>query len=283
MHIALLADIHANLPALEAVLADIRNKHRPDQIVSLGDQINLGPCPRETMQLLQKHNVSCLHGNHERYVLSAMAGDSSYSGANFESLRFNAARVSAQEITLPKELRIGHVLLTHAMPGDDRFPVYDPTLALTKLEELRFEEPTHIICGHGHNPLHYRKGNLTLSCLGSLGCMDDGVPGLATYSLLHIEHGAAVLQPCFVPYDTRTLKPLFISSGMSEECPIMAHVICRQMMDNTDYLVPFVTLAREISALKEEKAVSLTSWQEADARFPWPGGIGTREFWKSQM
>ena len=41
MYIALLADIHANLPALKAVLRDIRTKHRPDRIISLGDQINL--------------------------------------------------------------------------------------------------------------------------------------------------------------------------------------------------------------------------------------------------
>ena len=45
--IALMADIHANLPAAEAVIADIRRKHKPDRIVSLGDQVNLGratPC-----------------------------------------------------------------------------------------------------------------------------------------------------------------------------------------------------------------------------------------------
>ena len=36
--IALMADIHANLPAAEAVIADIRRKHKPDRIVSLGDQ-----------------------------------------------------------------------------------------------------------------------------------------------------------------------------------------------------------------------------------------------------
>ena len=43
--IALMADIHANLPAAEAVIADIRRKHKPDRIVSLGDQVNLGPAP----------------------------------------------------------------------------------------------------------------------------------------------------------------------------------------------------------------------------------------------
>ena len=51
--IALMADIHANLPAAEAVIADIRRKHKPDRIVSLGDQVNLGPAPRDTLRLLR--------------------------------------------------------------------------------------------------------------------------------------------------------------------------------------------------------------------------------------
>ena len=283
MRIALLADIHANLPALEAVLRDIRKKQSPDRIISLGDQVNLGPCPRETMALLRENGIVCLHGNHERYVLSAMAGDPAYSGANFASLRFNAAQLTAQEITLSKTLRIGHMLLTHAMPEDDRFPVNDPELALPRLRGMRFEQPTHIVCGHGHNPIHYRIGNLTLDGIGSLGCMDDGTPGVTSYSMLLLEKNKAVLQPCFVPYDTRALKPLFVKSGMASAFPIMAHIICKQMEHNHDYLVPFVTMARQISAEKGETSVSEASWQEADARCAWPDGISTADFWRGQM
>ena len=89
MRIALLSDVHANLPALEAVLRGIREKS-PDKILSLGDQINLGPLPAETLALLRSEGVVCLSGNHERYVLSVLRGDSAYDGANFESLRFQA-------------------------------------------------------------------------------------------------------------------------------------------------------------------------------------------------
>ena len=161
MRIAFISDVHSNLPALEAVLCAIQ-KHHPEQIISLGDQINLGPCPRETLALLRQGNVRCLHGNHERYVLSAMQGDPAYSGANFHSLRFNAQLLTAEEITFPKEMALGSVILTHAMPGDDRFPVFNPQLAYPLLREMRFEKPTHIICGHGHNPTYYALANLTV-------------------------------------------------------------------------------------------------------------------------
>ena len=135
MRLALISDIHANLPALEGVLRDIR-KHAPDSVISLGDQVNLGPCPRETLALLKAENVTCLHGNHERYILSAMAGDPAYAGANFNALRFNGTLLSPEEITFTKDMRFGHVLLTHALPGDDRFPVFHVKQCTEKLRHM---------------------------------------------------------------------------------------------------------------------------------------------------
>ena len=149
--IALMADIHATLPAAEAGIADIRRKHKPDRIVSLGDQVNLGPAPCDTLRLLRAEGVTCLHGNHEGYILSVMRGEPGYTGANFASLRFNADRLTPQEITFEKELTLSGVTLCHAMPGDDRFPVHNPTLALPRLNAMAFEPGTHIVCGHGHN------------------------------------------------------------------------------------------------------------------------------------
>ena len=59
--IALVADLHSNILSLEAILKDIHKKHKPDRIISLGDQINLGPAPRETLDMLRQENVVCLH------------------------------------------------------------------------------------------------------------------------------------------------------------------------------------------------------------------------------
>ena len=97
--IALVADLHSNTLSLEAILKDVRKKHKPDRIISLGDQINLGPAPRETLDMLRQENVVCLHGNHERYILSAMKHDPAYAGANFASLDFNIKQVTEEEIT----------------------------------------------------------------------------------------------------------------------------------------------------------------------------------------
>lgn len=279
MRIALIADIHANLPALEAVLRDIKRRYTPDMILSLGDQINLGPCPRETLALLRENQVKCLHGNHERYVESAIKGDSAYAGANFASLRFNAGLLTLDDLRFPEELSVGPVRFCHSMPGDDRFPVNNPDQALPLLQAMHFSERTHIICGHGHNAMHYSVGNLTLDGIGSAGCQDDGVPGIAVYAMLDLDGKDTALQPCFASYDPRALKPLFKKSGIADFCPIMAHIACKQMEHNHDYLCTFVRKAWALAKARGETTMTQQTWADTDAAFGWPDGIGTAEFW----
>jgi len=68
MHIAILADIHANLTALEAVLHDVSARGPFDFVVSSGDQVVGGPRPLQTWQALEAAHVYCLLGNTERDI-----------------------------------------------------------------------------------------------------------------------------------------------------------------------------------------------------------------------
>ena len=278
MRIALLSDVHSNIVALEAVMNAIL-RHHPDRILSLGDQVNLGPCPRETLALLKSHNVLCLHGNHERYILGAMAGDPGYAGANFHSLRFNAQRLTPEEITFPKDITIGNVIFTHAMPGDDRFPIFNPEAALPKLREMHFDHPTHIICGHGHNPTYYALKNLTIHSIGSVGCMDEGAPGTAPYAIADIDEDGFSLRPFTVAYDASLLRPLFRSSGMTDCCPIMARIALTQMTYNCEIIVDFVVRASALSRERGEAQISQQTWEDADRLYPWADGLTTQMFW----
>lgn len=279
MRIALIADVHSNIIALEAVLKAIK-KHAPDTILSLGDQVNLGPCPRETMDLLRSANVTCLHGNHERYILSAMDNHPGYAGANFNAVRFNAGLLIREEITLPKTMEMEGITFCHAMPEDDRFPVFEVDRAIPLLKKMAFDTHTHIICGHGHNPTHISLPNFTLDSIGSVGCMDDGVPGTAPFAILTVEHGNTGLRPFYTSYDASAMPGLFKKSGLAERCPIMAHITCLQMMTNADYLVEFVNRAQALSQLRGETVISEQTWKDADQTFSWPDGVGTAAFWR---
>jgi len=278
MRIALIADIHSNLPALESVLRAIKT-HSPDRIISLGDQVNLGPSPREVLALLKAESVVCLHGNHERYLLSAMDDDPAYDGANFNALRFGRTILRPEEITFPKELRMENAIFCHALPGDDRFPVFDAQKAVPRLLAMQTEEPTYIFCGHGHNPTHISAGNVTMNSIGSVGCMDEGVPGTAPFAILDMEQGCTFLRPYYTHYDVRCIKPLFLESGMAKFCPVMAHIICLQMERNVDILCDFVVRAFAIANRKGETTITEAIWQQADAAYPWPDSQSTRAFW----
>jgi len=177
-------------------------------------------------------------------------------------------------------LELDGVTFCHAMPEDDRFPVFEVDQAIPMLEKMTFDQPTHIICGHGHNPTHLSLPNFTLDSIGSVGCMDDGVPGTAPYAILTIHNGRTGIRPYSVSYDASIMPDVFKKSGMADYCPIMAHITCLQMMNNTDYLVSFVAKAQTVSKSRGEDVISENTWKDTDTSFRWPDGVGTAEFWK---
>ncbi len=280
MRIGLLADIHGNVAALEAALGAL-SRQRPDVILSLGDQVNLGPCPRETLAMLRAYDVFLLQGNHERYILSAMDGDPAYDGANFESLRFHAALLTREDLTFPVQIEMEGIHFCHAMPDDPFFPIGQPELALPRLRALQVHEPLHVVCGHGHNPTFYRLPNLSVDCIGSVGCMDDGAPGVTNFAVLDTSHGPSAIRLQSTAYDTRVLRGQFKSGGMADACPVMARLALLQMEQNHDVLSAFVDAARKLSSEKGETCLSMRTWHEADECFDWPDGLRTAEYWRA--
>ena len=117
MNLAVISDIHGNLPALEAVLADIARRG-VTQIVNLGDCV-LGPLwPRETCALLMTRGLPTVRGNCDRavatLVLSEMAPLQRYTVGQLEE----AQRRWLGD--LPATLRLDHgILAVHGRPDDD--------------------------------------------------------------------------------------------------------------------------------------------------------------------
>ena len=102
MRIAILADIHANFQALQAVFADIK-KMEVDEVISLGDNIGYGPQPEEVVRELIKRNVYSIIGNHEL----ALTSKSYYEQLNFitkDSLELTKSLMSRDTITWSTEL-----------------------------------------------------------------------------------------------------------------------------------------------------------------------------------
>src|SRR5215210_2713482 len=68
MKYALVSDIHSNLPALEAVLADIEERGDVQGVYHLGDLVGYAPWPNETVTLLQELGIPGIAGNYDSTV-----------------------------------------------------------------------------------------------------------------------------------------------------------------------------------------------------------------------
>jgi hypothetical protein len=99
MRLAILADIHGNVFALEAVLADLEQR-RVDQIVNLGDCVSGPLWPRETAELLMRLDWPSIRGNHDRWVTD-WPPEKHYPSDAFAFRALNSAQLAWLRALLP--------------------------------------------------------------------------------------------------------------------------------------------------------------------------------------
>jgi predicted phosphodiesterase len=157
MLIAVLADIHGNIPALEAVLADIRGRSA-ELIVNLGDCVSGPLWPRETFERLEQLGAPTVRGNHDRQVATL---DAARMGASdrfaFSELSDGQRRFLGQ---FPFSLNFAPGIVGfHATPTyDDRYVLDDiaaGVLTRAPMEKIVSRlgpvEAKIIILGHSHS------------------------------------------------------------------------------------------------------------------------------------
>ena len=158
MRIAVIADIHGNALALEAVLDDLE-RLAPDRIVNLGDCLSGPLWPEETAQLLMARGWTTVRGNHDRVVAAGNVPPGNRSDA------FTRAALSKASLDwlsgLPLTARLeGDILACHATPADDdRYLTEDvegQDVRLSDeaeiLERLGGETANVVLFGHTHIP-----------------------------------------------------------------------------------------------------------------------------------
>ncbi|MCB9598537.1 MAG: metallophosphoesterase family protein [Sandaracinaceae bacterium] len=170
MQVALISDIHSHLVALDAVLDEL-DRIGVDRVVCLGDIVDLGPYPTETIARLRERNVSCIQGNHDPLD----DGPTIPFLADVEAWTRDA--LSAEDLAwlegLPKELTLdldGTKL--HCVHGSPR-SFTDDILATTPDDVLRSWTDAVdfdvLACGHTHVQLLRRLGSRWIVNVGSTG------------------------------------------------------------------------------------------------------------------
>ena len=159
MRIALLSDIHGNLPALEAVVADLRARG-VDTIVNLGDILSGPLLPLETARYLMAQDWPTIAGNHERQLLAITAAKPGGASDRFARECLGEAELDWLR-ALPATLRLNdEVFLCHGTPRRDIEYFLDSQvgerLVLASAEEvterLAEERSELVCCGHTHIP-----------------------------------------------------------------------------------------------------------------------------------
>lgn len=207
MKIALLSDIHANLPAFEAVLEDLE-KQQPDAVYCLGDLVGYNVWPNQVIGLVRKHGIATIAGNHDLKVskINRSDGDCSKVQSSEYAYKLVGNKESDYLLTLPRHLRIEfqlndqqlQILLVHGSPRSINEYLLEE-LSENYMLDLVKEFEADILCfGHSHKPYHRiinssENGNdhfYHLINTGSVGKPKDG-DSRACYVLLTIEPTAS--------------------------------------------------------------------------------------------
>jgi predicted phosphodiesterase len=238
MRYALISDIHGNLPALEAVLADIGR--RPDVAATyhLGDLVGYAPWPNEVVDLIRARSIPGVSGNYD----STVASDYKHCGCRYDDPRqeqlshesFVWTKAHVQPVTraalaaLPFRIDVrpmgGHiggptVILVHGAPTlntlywtEDR-----PDSFRLKMAELAGARPGDVLAfGHTHVPWHAEVEGVHFVNTGSVGRPKDG-DWRAGYVMLDVEPGRVGVRVIRVEYDVERAARAILASELPHE------------------------------------------------------------------
>jgi putative phosphoesterase len=189
MRIAIISDIHANLPALEAVWADL-DAQEPDAVFCLGDLVGYGAHPNEVIDFVQARQIPTVIGNYDDGVGfdrddcgcvykdpdDDRRGKQSLLWTREHTLPDRKSYLRALPIQIRQDLGRQHVLLVHGSPRrineylyEDRPPSVFENVAKVAACDLLF-------FGHTHLPYQKQVGRTLFVNTGSVGKPKDGDP-----------------------------------------------------------------------------------------------------------
>ncbi|HUH99830.1 MAG TPA: metallophosphoesterase family protein [Nitrososphaerales archaeon] len=222
--VSFVSDIHSNLEALQAVLADIDNKVEDEvetKIFCLGDIVGYGASPNEVITLLNDNRVTCISGNHDQ---AALSGDTTgFNATAAEAVFWTFRHLDSNSMEFLKMLpldaafKVGgkRVYLVHGSP-DNQLWEY----ARVETHEVLFGSYLTRVhadvlgLGHTHLPFVWRGPEGLVFNPGSVGQPRDG-DSRASYATLTLDDSGGIeLLHRRVDYDVGTAAQKITDSGL---------------------------------------------------------------------
>ena len=272
--VGVLADIHGNLAALEAVLAALRLV-KPRAYLVLGDVFGELGQALPVLERLREMKAICLMGNRERDMAAFARGEKpAWQGAlQFAALTESAGELGPQMAEIagwPVTAAWEALRLVHGSPAD----VYELMHPGTpRVDELlaAMEEPS-MVAGHDHKQWFYSRGGKRAFAAGSVGLAHTGRPCQAEYLLLKRREGGWQGQFCRTSYDPRRLNALIAAEGWLERGGPLARAAYEEALTGGYAILDFVRLAQGIARRMGAKAGGVLPNEAVDLAaqaYPW--------------
>jgi putative phosphoesterase len=277
--IAIMADIHGNLPALEAVLADIEQEHITEILVA-GDLIGGCPQPGEVIDCLRAVDARMILGNNDLRLLRMVSGDLPSEWMTCK--QYAPARAGNPDQTvieflasLPEQLIIQYpgtetIRVVHGTP--DRidellYPSHNPAALNAALAQIT---ESVMVCGHTHIPWIEQRGNQMAINPGAVCAPYNGEIG-AQYAILEWDGNQWQAEHRLIPYDLAQLRASFEHSGLLDQGGV-ARAMLLTIETGRDYTLSFLRHAYQLaeeSGFPDLHLLPDTILDEAERTFSW--------------
>jgi predicted phosphodiesterase len=252
--IAVISDIHGNVPALEAVMADLE-RVAPDEVLVGGDLVGRGPEGAEVVRRIAATGWATIRGNHEEYLLEFRRGQVPAQwlhAAEWSAARWMAGELGAEEaawidglpFSLASRLAPG-LRLVHGTPRSTREgigPWLSDELLAGHLAEV---EESLLVCAHTHRPLERAvPGGLVVN-VGSVG-LPFNRDRRAQYAIFEPRAGGGVnggrwrVELRQVEYDLARTFEVYERTGFLAEGGVTARLLRMELEHAVPILVPFL-------------------------------------------
>jgi predicted phosphodiesterase len=246
---AVIADLHGNLPALDAVLVDLE-RVQPDRIVVAGDFVNRGPQSRAVLERIAPYGFPAISGNHDTWLCALARGAGRPDG--WETSWWTPVRLATAELTpewvawleaLPPTLRLelpgaAPVRIVHGSPRHSREGMGRMRTDAQVAEALAGVEERTVIGAHIHYPYERSVGSVHVVVVGAVGCPFNGDIA-AQYGLFTWDGDGWRFAQRRVEYDHEPVYAAWRDNGYLDDGSMASRLMLLEHQTARTHFVPF--------------------------------------------